>query len=703
MPVIEGLEYFLLSEIFQFKPNCKLKLLIEKYSHTEIHSFTILQIVNQLNYITRSQNMHDENNQSIIICTPEMEDAINFKALHTLEILSVIVEHITQESQPIFQRNHANSRFRISSSAQIDAEECITQNQTITNMRMARTKYCLHADLQNLLGLNNQKYTMVEIMNSLTLYLANSDTVEIDERNPRIAFIANDPLGDIFNMKAFHTSQKQHIIAHYMTTDINWQTAYDLHEEIFIEESIQFMSHIYLTANATAILINNRQQLERTNCSHLIIEDHVEEYVEEYEVPSAEEAVRPVQAMGRTQSLSSADNTDTEEEIQPMTYAERLDALLTSESETEASKNIKSNIETINTNTMSSTESTDHAKIKSMGLILSTIRTAEAYHNIRAKITYPNSKTLNIAIKIPDPENPDENMQPTLENIHRIQTKSKHDPKVNIICQKITDNRVELLSTTNQLIKRIKTIEQIPTNIEEQKEGSHILQKELLETSKIELHNIKETILKWNAENHYMLKEIAGIINTKRGNYLDQTNNIASQIKSLRHETEERAKTIDLDPEKITDIHKSTAQHNQCINCQIKINTNVPRCSECWRIRKQWIPERPKKRRRVTMNYTKNIFTQESSDGSDQKTRITPVFDDKSSRSSPLQSDIQSNNQKNETCWCCCTRDRNALIIHGKHGHQILCYPCAKKTWNLRAKCPICNRKIEKIVKIINI
>ena len=70
MPVIEGLEYFLLSEIFQFKPNCKLKLLIEKYSHTEIHSFTILQIVNQLNYITRSQNMHDENNQSIILCTP---------------------------------------------------------------------------------------------------------------------------------------------------------------------------------------------------------------------------------------------------------------------------------------------------------------------------------------------------------------------------------------------------------------------------------------------------------------------------------------------------------------------------------------------------------------------------------------------------------------------------------------------------------
>ena len=66
MPIVEGLEYFLLSEIFQFKPNCKLKRFIEKYTDTEVHSFTILQIIDKLNHITKVQNMYDENNQSII-------------------------------------------------------------------------------------------------------------------------------------------------------------------------------------------------------------------------------------------------------------------------------------------------------------------------------------------------------------------------------------------------------------------------------------------------------------------------------------------------------------------------------------------------------------------------------------------------------------------------------------------------------------
>ena len=71
MPIVEGLEYFLLSEMFQFKPNCKLKRFIEKYTNTEVHSFTILQIIDKLHHITKAQNMYDENNHSIIKCTPE--------------------------------------------------------------------------------------------------------------------------------------------------------------------------------------------------------------------------------------------------------------------------------------------------------------------------------------------------------------------------------------------------------------------------------------------------------------------------------------------------------------------------------------------------------------------------------------------------------------------------------------------------------
>ena len=49
MPIVEGMEHYLLSEIFIFKPNCKLKRFIEKYTNTEIHNFIMMNIINKLN------------------------------------------------------------------------------------------------------------------------------------------------------------------------------------------------------------------------------------------------------------------------------------------------------------------------------------------------------------------------------------------------------------------------------------------------------------------------------------------------------------------------------------------------------------------------------------------------------------------------------------------------------------------------------
>jgi len=52
-------------------------------------------------------------------------------------------------------------------------------------------------------------------------------------------------------------------------------------------------------------------------------------------------------------------------------------------------------------------------------------------------------------------------------------------------------------------------------------------------------------------------------------------------------------------------------------------------------------------------------------------------------------------------CELCCLRPKNASLIHGRLGHQVCCYPCAKKLWKKQARCPVCRRKVEKIVKNI--
>jgi len=54
-------------------------------------------------------------------------------------------------------------------------------------------------------------------------------------------------------------------------------------------------------------------------------------------------------------------------------------------------------------------------------------------------------------------------------------------------------------------------------------------------------------------------------------------------------------------------------------------------------------------------------------------------------------------------CNTCCRRAKNASFIHGQISHQVCCYPCAKRIFKERGKCPVCRRRIEKITRHISI
>ena len=704
MPIVEGLEYFLLSEIFQFKPNCKLKRFIEKYTDTEVHSFTILQIIDKLNHITKVQNMYDENNQSIIRCTPELEEAINFKGLHSLELLSAIIEHITQDLRPSFQRNYANFNYRISSSAQIDTEERITQNQNIMDARMARTKYFLQSNLQELLGLQNQKYTMIEIMEALTRYLTYSATVVIDERNPRIAFIEDDPLKEIFNMNALHTSQKQHIIAHFMKTDMQLQTAFDQYQEIFIEESMQFMSHIYLTANATASLINNGQLQERTNCLHFIEEEYIEDNPPEYEIPSAEESVRPEQAMGRTQQLSSADNTDTDDQSVNQIYRQAPTDELYNGSQDSNGRNrpdMSNNSKRSYNEISSSTSKENNDGPKSIKFIFSTIKTAELLRDITTDITFPEKERINISIRVLQNTDATPSYYLDTKTTHTLISEQMNEGGKTITCEAVNEIRLSFLATINETISEINKKKRISTNCNHHKQSISNLQSKCFTEGTKKLQEFKETLLRWNSENNHVLKNIKCLIdNDPNDNTTDANPITAKPISCLSTKISIEDKEIQEGPndtnQKDVQVKDSFYHEQRCISCKKGINTNLPRCIECWNIRKQWIPERPRKRRKL------NDKDDVRKDETTHECKI--ITADQTPKASTHEiAQTESEAHPDDTCWCCCSRKRNALIIHGKQGHRILCYPCAKKTWKSRAECPVCKRKIEKIVKIINV
>ncbi|XP_013419773.1 protein Mdm4 [Lingula anatina] len=56
-------------------------------------------------------------------------------------------------------------------------------------------------------------------------------------------------------------------------------------------------------------------------------------------------------------------------------------------------------------------------------------------------------------------------------------------------------------------------------------------------------------------------------------------------------------------------------------------------------------------------------------------------------------------NEYNDLCVICMSKPKEASIIHGKTGHQVTCYSCAKRLkWSGRP-CPICRRPIQKVIK----
>jgi hypothetical protein len=50
-------------------------------------------------------------------------------------------------------------------------------------------------------------------------------------------------------------------------------------------------------------------------------------------------------------------------------------------------------------------------------------------------------------------------------------------------------------------------------------------------------------------------------------------------------------------------------------------------------------------------------------------------------------------------CIICLTGVKDASIVHGRTGHQVTCYPCAKKLRRHGQPCPVCRRPIARIVR----
>lgn len=56
--------------------------------------------------------------------------------------------------------------------------------------------------------------------------------------------------------------------------------------------------------------------------------------------------------------------------------------------------------------------------------------------------------------------------------------------------------------------------------------------------------------------------------------------------------------------------------------------------------------------------------------------------------------------ENSELCIFCNNAPKDSIFLHTNIAHQCCCYKCAKRTLNTIKRCPICNRSVNKVVKI---
>ncbi|VEN55661.1 unnamed protein product [Callosobruchus maculatus] len=118
------------------------------------------------------------------------------------------------------------------------------------------------------------------------------------------------------------------------------------------------------------------------------------------------------------------------------------------------------------------------------------------------------------------------------------------------------------------------------------------------------------------------------------------------------------------------------------------------------------------RRKQLGKNYPKSLSLNEIRQKPVTDLKISPTEDKMSlSQTSDLGSEVStsscssastasSTTSKDELCIFCNSAPKDSIFLHTNIAHQCCCYKCAKRTLRTIKRCPICNRSVNKVVRI---
>nr|XP_023681656.1 E3 ubiquitin-protein ligase Mdm2 [Paramormyrops kingsleyae]XP_023681665.1 E3 ubiquitin-protein ligase Mdm2 [Paramormyrops kingsleyae]XP_023681671.1 E3 ubiquitin-protein ligase Mdm2 [Paramormyrops kingsleyae] len=180
------------------------------------------------------------------------------------------------------------------------------------------------------------------------------------------------------------------------------------------------------------------------------------------------------------------------------------------------------------------------------------------------------------------------------------------------------------------------------------------------------------------------------------------------------------------------DTEISEADYWKCSKCE-ELNPPLPRlCQRCWTVRDHWLPESDAAGadHKALPPKPPVADAEEGLDVPDGKLAISPpsvepkeeaaaaASGPQESCSQPSTSSASAGSSQEEApelerfnsleaylpssclepCVICQSRPKNGCIVHGRTGHLMSCYTCAKKLKNRNKLCPVCREPIQSVV-----
>lgn len=200
------------STVWVFFPNSKLHAYLalkcpEKISLHQ-NEYVLFNVMLAFKTVITKEKMLDPNNRPVIICSKEMETALDVKALHANEIQQQVCKQMVQKDP--LTRQHIPELAAILAAVQPRT----TLKQAFDINASYRVKPDFLEVLRSVSGVDQTKdiFEYREICKILSVYLLSNKDRFFDYRNTRVALIENDQLEKAFNVKAFHRSQVASLI-----------------------------------------------------------------------------------------------------------------------------------------------------------------------------------------------------------------------------------------------------------------------------------------------------------------------------------------------------------------------------------------------------------------------------------------------------------------------------------------------------------